>query len=125
MRCRRLAYLLLVGFAALACPYPARTQTLSAPEVRWRHDYNSARKEAQEKNLPLVLDFGTKGCYWCVQLDLTTFREPRIAAMMNDRFIPLKIDAEMEPKLTQDLRIERFPTLVMAAPDGKILYTVV
>jgi thioredoxin-like negative regulator of GroEL len=123
MRCRRLVNCGVL--LALALGAPAFAQAPAADEVRWRHDYNLARREAHEKNLPLVLDFGTENCYWCLQLDKITFRDPKVIAVMNEQFIPLKIDANREPQLTQALRIESYPTLVMAGPDGKILNSVV
>ena len=90
-------------------------------EVKWRSDYHAARKEAQEKNLPLIIDFGTPGCFWCRKMDESTFRDPRIMTLMNERFIPLKIDAEREAHLTDVLRIENYPTFVAAASDGRIV----
>jgi tetratricopeptide (TPR) repeat protein len=40
---------------------------------------------------------------------------------LNEHFISLKVDADKEAGLTQALHIQSFPTLVIAAPDGKIL----
>src|SRR5262249_55162253 len=98
--------------------------SLAAQEVQWRYEYNAARREATEKNRPLVLDFGTEHCFWCRKLDLTTFRDPSIVGVMNEKFLPLKIDAEREPGLTNALRVQNYPSLILAAPDGKILGTV-
>src|SRR5581483_2983776 len=92
-----------------------------APLIQWRYDYNQARKEAAKKNLPLIIDFGTKDCFWCKKLDDITFRDTKVAQLMNDRFIPLKVDAEVDVNLTQALRITSYPTIVLAAPDGKII----
>jgi thioredoxin-related protein len=91
------------------------------PAVKWRTDYNAARKEATEKGRPLFLDFGTEECYHCRRLDQNTFKDPRIIQLLNDYFIPLKIDANREPALTQALKIQAYPTLVLASNDGKIL----
>jgi thioredoxin-like negative regulator of GroEL len=109
---------LLAGLAWLALPRLA-----AADEVQWRYDYNTARKEAEKKGLPLVLDFGTENCFWCRKLDESTFRDPAVVRTMNEKFVPLKIDAEREATLTQSLRIHSYPTLVLAGPDGKILGT--
>jgi thioredoxin-like negative regulator of GroEL len=76
-----------------------------------------------EKDRPLVIDFGTENCYWCKQLDLRTFRDAAVVGLMNGRFIPLKIDAQREAELSEKLRIQSYPTIVLAAPDGKILGT--
>lgn len=96
---------------------------LQAQECRWLHDYAAARQEAREKGRPLVLDFGTANCTWCRKLEATTFRDPHINKLLTDRFVAVKIDAEREAQLTRALGINSFPTLVFAAPDGKILGT--
>jgi tetratricopeptide (TPR) repeat protein len=92
-----------------------------AQEVQWRLDYSQARKEAVEKGRPLVLDFSTENCFWCKQLELRTFRDPEIATLLNERCIPVKIDAARSPNLTSALHIQNYPTLVYATPGGKIL----
>jgi thioredoxin-related protein len=94
---------------------------LSAQEVQWRYDYTAARREAKEKQRPIVMDFGTSNCFWCKKLDASTFRDPGVVRQLNEQFIPVKIDAEREPGLAQTLRIQSYPTLVFAAPDGRIL----
>jgi thioredoxin-related protein len=94
-----------------------------AQEVNWRYEYNTARREAEEKNLPMVLDFGTENCFWCKRLDESTFRDASVLTLMNERFIPLKVDASRNAFLTETLHIQSFPTIVLAASDGKILGT--
>jgi thioredoxin-like negative regulator of GroEL len=108
--------ILLCAGLLLGAPAP-----LSAEEVPWRYDYNAARKEAKEKNKPMVLDFGTANCHWCKQLDATTFRDSTIVKTLTERFIPVKVDASRDPGLAQALGITSFPTLVFAAPNGRIL----
>src|SRR5438309_10133259 len=96
-------------------------QSAIAQEVEWRTDYNKARQEAVEKNRPLILDFGTEDCFFCKKLDTTTFRDPSVTAVLNKSFIPLKVDADKERPLAQALRIDHFPTLVIARPDRTVL----
>jgi thioredoxin-like negative regulator of GroEL len=116
---------LLCPFALFLWDVPAATAQTAVPtgDVQWRSDYNAARREAQDKNRPLIVDFGTENCYWCKRLEATTFRDPAILRLMNERFIPLHIDADKEVTLAQLLRIQNYPTIVIAAPDGKILVT--
>jgi tetratricopeptide (TPR) repeat protein len=100
---------------------PVTAQPDGPAPVHWRGDYNTARREAADKDRPLVIDFGTENCYWCKRLDASTFREPAVVRLLNERFIPLKIDADKEAPLAQALRVQSYPTLVLAGPDGKIL----
>jgi thioredoxin-like negative regulator of GroEL len=123
--CRqRLPLYLVLACTAFGPTQAARSQNPAPTEVRWRYDYNAARKEAQDKGLPLVIDFGTETCFWCRKLDESTFRDPRVVSSLNERYVALKIDAEKEPSLSQTLRISSYPTIVFAAPDGKILGTI-
>src|SRR5262249_21725261 len=48
-----------------------------------------------------------------------------VIALLNERFIPLKIDAEKEAPLAQSLQVHSYPTIILGAPDGKILGTIV
>jgi TolA-binding protein len=98
-------------------------QSAIAQEVEWRTDYNKARQEALDKGRPLLLDFGTENCFFCKKLDATTFRDGGVVGLLNKKFIPLKIDANRNAALSDALHVDRFPTLVLAAPDGKILAT--
>src|SRR5215475_13075188 len=103
---RRRAYLpLLIALAFVTALAPAaRAQT-----INWRSDYNKARKEAQEKNAPLVLDFCMQGCVPCRKLEEITFRYPNNLALITEKFIPLKVEQERDPNLVSALRINGFP----------------
>lgn len=89
--------------------------------VRWRTDYNAARKEAQEKRLPLLLEIGTEDCTHCRRQDATTFRDPAVVALLNSEFIPIRVDGNQNEALVQALRVQVYPTTVLAAADGKVL----
>jgi thioredoxin-related protein len=97
---------------------PARAQ-----QLQWRYDYNSARREAQEKNVPMVLEFSTENCFWCRKLEDTTLQDPQVLGTLSERFVALKVDPHRNQFLAEALRVQSFPTVVIAAPDGKILGT--
>lgn len=92
----------------------------AADPITWRTDYNSARKEAQEQGLPLLLVVGTENCFYCRKLEANTLRDPAVSAQLANGFIPLKVDATREPALAKALKVQVYPTLVLAGADGKI-----
>lgn len=112
-----IAFSVLVTIVVFVCT----TGPVRAQDVQWRHDYTAARKEAIETGRPLLLDFGTDACVWCRKLDATTFRDPRVVKLLNERFVPVKLDGNKEQRLTTALRIDGFPTLVTATPEGKVV----
>lgn len=106
---------------AVAASILMMTSAAPAQEIKWRHDYAAALKESQEKNRPIFVDFYTSHCIWCVKLDAATFKDASVADLLNERFIPLKLDGHKDPRLAQALWVRRYPTMVLAAPDGTIL----
>lgn len=111
----------VAAWAAVALGGLLWAGTAAAQEVKWRHDYAAARKEATAAGKPLLLDFGTESCFWCKKLDATTFRLPNVAAQLNGKFIPVKVDAEQNEALTRAAGVDSFPTLVLVSADGKIV----
>jgi thioredoxin-related protein len=105
----------------LLCWLGGQVNRALADEVQWRSDYALARKEAAEKNKPLLLDFGTEDCFWCRRLDLDTFRNPAVVSLVNEQFVPLRVDGQKDARLVETLSIRSYPTLVFAGPNGKIL----
>jgi thioredoxin-like negative regulator of GroEL len=89
----------------------------------WRDDYATARREATDRNKPLVIEFGSDDCLWCRKLE-AVFREPAVATVLADRFVCLKLDGNRDVNLAQLLRVHSYPTVFIANPDGKILATV-
>jgi hypothetical protein len=90
-------------------------------DVEWRTDYAKARREAAEKNLPLVIDFSTENCFWCRQLEQRTFSDPEVITLLKEHCVPLHIDAGRSPDLIEKMNIQNYPTLVYASPEGRVL----
>ncbi len=111
------AALLLLPAAALTSHAPA----VAADPVTWRSDYNAARREAADAGRPMAVVLGTDECVYCRKLEATTLRDAAVAGMLAGQFVPLKVDANRQPKLAQALRVNLYPTTVLAAPDGKII----
>ncbi len=109
----------LTGVAVLLVGLPA-----FGAEITWRDDYDQARAQAMAQDRPLLLSFGSADCLWCRKMHATTFRDNGIVALVQQGFIPLKIEAEQYPTLVATLQIRSFPTLLFAAPDGTILHFV-
>ena len=122
---RRLCALFpLVTAAALWNALPAAAQPVRpatpAPQIKWRTDYNTARKEAQDKGLPLLVVVGTDDCFYCRKLEAGPLKDPVLTSLIANGFIPLKLDAKAVPELAKALKVQMYPTTVLAGPDGKI-----
>lgn len=121
-RCPWMLALACLGAAAWAWTIAAQEAAPESNEIQWRTDYNQALVESEKRGLPIVIDFTTTPCFWCDKLEATTFRDARVVNLMNRQFIPLKIHSTRDPKLVQDLRINAYPTIVIAGPGRNILH---
>jgi thioredoxin-like negative regulator of GroEL len=111
------------SFAVRVCIFFVAFVAGSAPaqDLLWRTDYNQARKESTEKNRPMFIDFVTDNCYWCKKLDSGPFRETAVVKLLSEQFVLLKVDAERTPQLADALKIQSYPTMIIASSDGRIL----
>lgn len=62
-------------------------------EVKWL-TLQEAEKLATVNPRPIVIDTYTDWCGWCKRLDQDTFSNPVIAQILNNKFYPVKFDAE-------------------------------
>lgn len=118
-----IAWKLLVACSLLAVATSA-AEAQEAPGIKWRTSYNAARKEAESKNLPMLIDFiMVPYCFYCDKMDKHTFSDPRVASTINQKFIPLKLNNDADGTLAEALKVKLYPTIFVASPDGRIMHT--
>jgi len=54
-----------------------------------------ARREAK----PILVSIGYSACHWCHVMERESFEDERIAALMNELFVCVKVDREERPDL--------------------------
>ena len=69
--------------------------------VNWRGWNDVALKEARDQDKPILLSVGYAACHWCHVMAHESFEDDEIAALMNERFVNIKIDREERPDLDQ------------------------
>jgi uncharacterized protein YyaL (SSP411 family) len=69
--------------------------------VHWRAWNADALAEAQSAGKPILLSIGYTACHWCHVMNEESFSDAETAALMNDNFIPIKVDREERPDLDQ------------------------
>ncbi|HVE69635.1 MAG TPA: thioredoxin domain-containing protein [Solirubrobacteraceae bacterium] len=65
--------------------------------VNWRPWGPEALAEARERDVPLLVSIGYSACHWCHVMERESFEDPEVAAYMNERFVPVKVDREERP----------------------------
>src|SRR5712691_114693 len=65
--------------------------------VDWRPWGKEAFDEAKKRNKPIFLSIGYSTCHWCHVMERESFENEQIAAILNDNFVPIKVDREERP----------------------------
>ncbi|HET6387176.1 MAG TPA: thioredoxin domain-containing protein [Armatimonadota bacterium] len=67
--------------------------------VDWYSWNDEALTRAKEENRPILLSIGYSACHWCHVMEHESFENDEIAAIMNERFVCIKVDREERPDL--------------------------
>ncbi|HET8950813.1 MAG TPA: thioredoxin domain-containing protein [Solirubrobacteraceae bacterium] len=52
---------------------------------------------ARESDRPLLVSIGYSACHWCHVMERESFEDPQVAALMNERYVCVKVDREERP----------------------------
>ena len=69
--------------------------------VQWRPWGEEALKLARDEAKPIFLSIGYSACHWCHVMEHESFESEAIAAVLNEHFVPVKVDREERPDLDQ------------------------
>jgi uncharacterized protein YyaL (SSP411 family) len=65
--------------------------------VDWHPWGDDAFAQARERDTPVLLSIGYSACHWCHVMAHESFEDEAVAAVMNERFVNVKVDREERP----------------------------
>jgi hypothetical protein len=98
--------------------------------VDWYPWGAEALERAARENKPLLVSIGYSACHWCHVMAHESFEHAETAALMNERFVNVKVDREERPDVDQiymDTVVRLtghggWPLTVFCTPDGRPFY---
>lgn len=78
--------------------------------VDWYPWGDEAFARAREHKRPLIVSIGYSACHWCHVMAHESFDDPKIAALMNEHFVSVKVDREERPEI--DARLQSVPAML-------------
>ncbi|MCP4007926.1 MAG: thioredoxin domain-containing protein, partial [Proteobacteria bacterium] len=100
--------------------------------VAWQDWGPEVLERAKRENKLILLSSGYFSCHWCHVMQRESYKNSEVAEMLNNFFIPVKIDRELEPALDKRLMAYAQATLkrggwplnVFMSPDGLPVFAV-
>jgi uncharacterized protein YyaL (SSP411 family) len=90
-------------------------------KVEWREWGTAPFEDAAESGKPVLLALTVPWSAECRAMDRGTYGEPRIAANINDGFVPVRVDADRNPRVRERYTMGGFPSTVFLTPEGEVI----
>jgi len=92
-----------------------------APAVAWRAWAPQTFALAREAGKLVFLDLTASWCHWCHVLDRTSLSDPRVVALLNGEYVPVRVDTDRRPDINERYNQGGWPTTAVLLPDGQLL----
>jgi hypothetical protein len=116
MRAIPLLTLLVLGLGA-----PGRAREAPPPDsgaIAWQDWTEAAFERARRENRFVLLDLGAVWCHWCHVMEETTYRDPQVVALVHARYVPVRVDQDARPDLSNRYEDYGWPATIIFDADG-------
>ncbi|HEV2110931.1 MAG TPA: DUF255 domain-containing protein [Gammaproteobacteria bacterium] len=105
--------------AALALVLWAALQpTRAVDAIHWQPWSPQVFAAAKAEQRFVLLDLEAVWCHWCHVMDEQTYSDPAVIALMNKRYVAVKVDQDSDPALSDRYGDWGWPATIVFAADG-------
>lgn len=90
-------------------------------KINWREFNKETFKEAEQKDIPVLLSLSAAWCHWCHVMDQTSYSDDAIAQYINNNFVPIRVDADKRPDINDRFNMGGWPTTAFLTPEGHLM----
>ncbi|MEH2562531.1 DUF255 domain-containing protein [Bradyrhizobium sp. AZCC 2289] len=102
-----------VAIAALAA------SPLSAAEgPTWRNWGDDLFARAAAEKRFVILDLEAVWCHWCHVMEKTTYADPEVQGLLASKYLPVRVDQDANPDLSNRYGDWGWPATIVFGPDG-------
>ncbi|UXI70000.1 DUF255 domain-containing protein [Tahibacter amnicola] len=87
--------------------------------VNWIRSDTDAFARAARDNRFVLLYLEAVWCHWCHVMDQQTYTDPAVKAVIEDHYVPLRIDQDARPDLANRYRDYGWPATIVFDPAGR------
>jgi uncharacterized protein YyaL (SSP411 family) len=90
--------------------------------IKWREWSKDAFEAAKKGNKLVLLDLSAVWCHWCHVMDSTTYSDAEVVAAINANFIPVRVDIDRRPDISERYNRGGFPTTAFLSDLGESVW---
>ena len=111
----------MTAVCAVVGAFAAGTTADAAETVAWQPGVSQAQAVAAQQSRPMLIFVTSSSCGYCTKMKRDSLANENVVSMINGSFVPLKLDANRDRRLVEQLRVDAFPTTFVVAPDGRVV----
>src|SRR4051812_668150 len=90
----------------------------AAEPIHWLRSDTDAFAQARAQHRFVILYLEAVWCHWCHVMDEKPYGDPAVRAELEAHYVPLRIDQDLRPDLSNRYRDYGWPATVIFAADG-------
>jgi uncharacterized protein len=90
-------------------------------KVKWMEWNEETFKKAKDEDKPVLLSIGAVWCHWCHVMDKECYSDPKIIDIINNDFIPVRVDNDKRPDINERYNLGGWPTTAFLTPSGDFI----
>jgi uncharacterized protein YyaL (SSP411 family) len=94
---------------------------LTETKISWLPWNEESFRKAREQDKPILLGISAVWCHWCHVMDQTTYSDSQVAQLIEDKFVPIRVDRDRRPDIDRRYNMGGWPSTAFLTPDGEVL----
>jgi uncharacterized protein YyaL (SSP411 family) len=89
--------------------------------IPWEPWSAAAFARAAREGKPVLLSLTAAWCRACQEMDRTTYADPAVAALVRERFVPVRVDTDHRPDINERYNLGGWPTTAFLTADAQLI----
>ncbi len=90
-------------------------------KLEWMEWSVEAFQRAKQEDKLVLLDIGAIWCHWCHVMDEESYSNPDIIQIINEEYVPIRVDNDERPDINDRYNQGGWPTTVILTPEGYVV----
>src|SRR5580704_43043 len=86
--------------------------------LKWLPWSDGVFSQAKREQRFVLLDLEAIWCHWCHVMDVTTYRDPKVTALLNKKYLTVRVDQDSRPDLSNRYEDYGWPATVVFDGEG-------
>ncbi|MFA5364516.1 MAG: DUF255 domain-containing protein [Candidatus Bathyarchaeia archaeon] len=94
---------------------------MTKTKISWLPWSKESFDKAHTQDKPILLGISAVWCHWCHVMDQTTYSDSVVARLIEENFVPIRVDRDQRPDIDKRYNMGGWPTTAFLTPDGEVL----